>query len=79
MLFGITIIWIVSSIIFLFTYHTHGEFGDMFGSINTLFSGLAFGGIIYTIYQQRAEFKLQREELKLQREEVAKTNQEMQA
>lgn len=40
---------------------------------------MAFGGIIYTIYQQRAEFGLQREELKLQREEVAKTNLELEA
>ncbi|MDK8188795.1 putative phage abortive infection protein [Paenibacillus sp. UMB7766-LJ446] len=61
----------------LFFYKDRGEFGDMFGSINTIFSGFAFGGIIYTIYQQRAEFRLQREELRLQREEVAKTNQAM--
>ena len=79
LLLGITIIWIISSIIFFFTYSSNGEFGDMFGSVNTLFSGLAFGGIIYTIYQQRAEFRLQREELQLQREEVAKTNQELEA
>jgi len=47
-----------------------GTFGDMFGAINTLFSGLAFAGIIYTIYQQGTE-------LKLQRIEVAKTNQQL--
>ncbi|WP_339307661.1 putative phage abortive infection protein [Paenibacillus sp. FSL R5-0519] len=61
----------------LFFYEDRGTFGDMFGSINTIFSGFAFGGIIYTIYQQRAEFRLQREELRLQREEVAKTNEAM--
>lgn len=47
-----------------------GTFGDMFGAVNTLFSGLAFAGIIYTIYQQGTE-------LKLQRIEVAKTNEQL--
>jgi len=51
-----------------------GTYGDMFGAVNTLFSGLAFAGIIYTIYQQGTELRLQRNELKLQRAEVAKTN-----
>jgi hypothetical protein len=36
-----------------------GQFGDMFGLINSLFSGLAFAGIIYTIYQQLKEVKKQ--------------------
>lgn len=73
---AIVFLWIASGIA-LFFYKDRGTFGDMFGSINTLFSGLAFGGIIYTIYQQRAEFKLQREELILQRQEVAQTNKEL--
>ncbi|MCF6347514.1 MAG: hypothetical protein L3J20_04340 [Flavobacteriaceae bacterium] len=30
-----------------------GTFGDMFGSINALFSGLALAGIIFTILLQR--------------------------
>lgn len=74
LLIAIFIVWVVSGVI-LFFLPDRGTIGDMYGSINTLFSGLAFGGIIYTIYQQRAEFRLQREELKLQREEVARTNQ----
>lgn len=53
---------------------SRGVYGDMFGAVNTLFSGLAFAGIIYTIYQQGTELRLQRKELKMQREEVAKTN-----
>ena len=32
-----------------------GQFGDIFGSINALFSGLAFSGLIYTIFLQREE------------------------
>lgn len=33
------------------------SFGDMFGAIGTLFSGLAFAGVIYTILLQREELK----------------------
>lgn len=46
-----------------------GTFGDMFGAVNALFSGLAFAGLIYTAMMQREELKLQREELGLTREE----------
>lgn len=46
-----------------------GTLGDMFGTINALFSGLAFAGIILTILLQRRELKYQREELKETREE----------
>jgi hypothetical protein len=53
---------------------THrGTFGDMFGAVNALFSGLAFAGIIYTITLQRQELSLQREELALTRNELART------
>jgi hypothetical protein len=47
-----------------------GQFGDLFGSINALFSELAFAGLFYTIYLQRQKLALQREELRLQREEM---------
>lgn len=40
-----------------------GTFGDMFGSINALFSGLAFAGLIVAIRLQSAELALQRQEL----------------
>jgi hypothetical protein len=47
-----------------------GTFGDMFGAINALFSGLAFAGVIIAILLQRGELRLQREELTLTREEM---------
>lgn len=50
-----------------------GQFVDMFGALNALFSGLAFAGIIFTIRQQKEELELQREELKMTREELAKS------
>lgn len=49
-----------------------GTFGDMFGAVNALFSGLAFAGIIYTILLQRRELELQREELRATRGEMAR-------
>lgn len=43
---------------------TRGQFGDSFGLINSLFSGLTFLGLILTIYLQRREIKVQLKELK---------------
>lgn len=52
-----------------------GTFGDMFGSVNALFSGLALAGIILTILLQRKELKLQREELRDTRIEFETQNE----
>lgn len=48
-----------------------GEFGDMFGAPNALFSGLAFLGVIVAILLQKQELGLQRQELQQTREEFA--------
>lgn len=48
----------------------------MFGAINALFSGLAFGGIVYTILLQREELSAQRQELELTRQELKLTRVE---
>lgn len=48
-----------------------GQFGDKFGSINALFSGLAFAGLIVTLIQQKQELSLQREELQETRKELS--------
>jgi hypothetical protein len=42
---------------------TRGQFGDIFGGVNAFFTGLAFAGVIYTIFLQRKELELQRDEL----------------
>lgn len=47
-----------------------GQFGDLFGGLNTLFSGFAFAGIIVAIWLQRKELQLQREDLQATREEL---------
>ena len=56
-----------------------GVFGDSFGLLTSLFSGLAFAGLIITIVMQRDELALQRQELNLTREELNGQKQEMQA
>lgn len=47
-----------------------GDFGDSFGFVNALFSGLALAGVIYAIVLQRRELSLQREDLALTRREL---------
>lgn len=48
-----------------------GEAGDMFGLVTSLFSGLAFAGLISTLLMQRQELALQRDELTATRREFA--------
>lgn len=45
-----------------------GTFGDSFGAVNALFSGLALAGLVYAILLQQQELTDTREELKGQRE-----------
>ena len=56
-----------------------GQFGDMFGAVNSLFSGLAFAGVVIAIYMQSQELGLQRKELKLAREAQEKSEQALRA
>lgn len=46
-----------------------GLFGDTYGGLNALFSGLAFSGMVIAIILQKNELTLQREELALARNE----------
>ncbi|NVJ46995.1 MAG: hypothetical protein HWE21_10830 [Cytophagia bacterium] len=54
-----------------------GTFGDSFGALNAMISGLAFAGIIYTIILQQNQLKMQSEELGLQRNELELTRREL--
>lgn len=56
-----------------------GQFGDMFGAVNALFSGLAFAGLLYTIVLQQKQLSMQRDELGLQRDELRMQREEMAA
>jgi hypothetical protein len=46
-----------------------GKFGDSFGVLTSLFTGLAFAGLLTTIYLQRSELQLNRRELEETRKE----------
>lgn len=76
---GISVSFVIIS--WIITYFTlkdtppdiRGTFGDMFGGLNALFSGLAFCGIIVTILLQSKELRLQREEIQENRKELIRT------
>ena len=40
-----------------------GQFGDMFGAVNSLFTALAFAGLIYTALLQRDQLAVQQKEI----------------
>lgn len=64
---GIITLWAISALLLFLVYDNQtdrGAFGDMFGAVNALFSGLALAGVIYTIFLQSKELSLQREEIK---------------
>ena len=65
----ILVLW-VSSGSLLYSDPNRGTFGDMFGAINALFSGLAFAGLIFTILLQRDELVEQRRELRHARRQL---------
>lgn len=73
------IMWGISGLLicnYATTWTERGTFGDMFGAVNSLFSGLAFAGVIIAIFLQRKELEFQREELELTRGEFEKQTEE---
>lgn len=50
-----------------------GTMGDMFGAVNSLFSGLAFAALLLTIFQQRQEIRMNRIAIEQNRKELAKS------
>jgi hypothetical protein len=76
----ILLLWLANAVWMAAIFKTvekAGPAGDLFGAINSLFTGLAFAGLIGTMIFQQRELKLQRKELRLQREEVAHTRTEI--
>lgn len=66
LLFAVTIVWLVFGIIFYSipdSLEKSGQSGDMFGGVTALFSGLAFAGLIFTLFVQKQELRYQRKEL----------------
>ena len=68
---GVLFVWALTFFLFFINNSDErGQFGDMFGAVNALFSGLAFAGLIITLILQRRELELQRQELALTRKEM---------
>ena len=75
----VVFLWAMSFLLFFVKgMEARGQFGDMFGAVNALFSGLAFAGLILTLTLQRQELSLQRDELQLTREELKNQRAEFQ-
>jgi hypothetical protein len=55
----------------------HGLFGDMFGGLNTFFSGGALLGVVAALWQGQRQIQMQSEELGLQREELSAQRKEL--
>jgi len=72
----IFIVWFLFAIILFYSiknWSISGQYGDSFGLLNTLFSGFAFCGIIFTVYLQKNELEFQRLELVATRNELRKS------
>lgn len=54
-----------------------GSFGDMFGAVSALFSGLAFCGLLITISLQARQLVLQNRELEQTRKDLAEQNRQI--
>ncbi len=73
---SVIVLWALSGIATIYLivdWSIRGTFGDLFGAINSLFSGLALAGLIYTIYQSKNDLNLQREEIEINRKELIKS------
>ena len=73
-------VWLASFVLIYFCiddWDVRGQFGDLFGSVNSLFSGLAFAGLVITIIQQRHDLQLQRQANDQSKKELNQQNETM--
>lgn len=52
------------------SWASRSAFGDMFGPIASLFSGLALAGLVWSILLQQSQLEIQQEQLELARDEM---------
>lgn len=57
------------------TWEHRGQFGDLFGAVNALFSGLAFAGLIITIRQQHKDLEYQRQAIDQSKKDINQQNE----
>lgn len=78
---AVVAIWLAFplSIVFVFDQvpASAGEYGDIFGGVGALFSGLAFVGLVVTLVMQYSALNKQSDELELTRNSVAKQAEEL--
>ena len=73
--FVVFIVWTVGCIILVWartdmTWAEKGTIGDSFGMVNSLFAGLAFAGVLFTLYLQKRAIDIQNEQIKLQNDQI---------
>jgi len=76
LLLVVCLMWALSGVI-LYPIKERGTFGDMFGAINGLFSGLGLAALIYTIFLQRKQLDLQQSEIVANRKELEENHKTM--
>lgn len=54
-----------------------GVYGDSYGAVSSLFTGLGFAGLVFTILLQQREIKLQRDDFFPQLQEMQQTRDEV--
>ncbi|MFO1042768.1 MAG: hypothetical protein U0941_13325 [Planctomycetaceae bacterium] len=74
----VILLWLVNvAAAAVFNWSDLATIGDAFGIVNSLFSGLAFAGVLVALKMQQMELKLQRDELLATREELSLQREEM--
>lgn len=58
-------------------WEKRGQFGDLFGAVNALFSGLAFAGLIITIRQQNKNLEYQQRAIDQSKKDINQQNETM--
>ncbi|MGC6402326.1 MAG: hypothetical protein ACON4A_02645 [Flavobacteriaceae bacterium] len=72
----ILVLWAGSGLVIYYlvdNWSDRGTLGDLFGVSNSLFSGLALAGLIFTTYKSRTELLSQRDEIEVNRKELIKS------
>ena len=66
-LIAVVLLQILGALLIFYSFDswtTRSSFGDMFGVLSSLFTGLAFAAVIYSLYLQRKDLKITQEELR---------------
>lgn len=62
-------------IMYNFEEGKRGELGDLFGALNGFFSALAFAGLVYSLWLQRAAIEKQQEAIAIQNHELTQNTE----